>query len=35
MLVEMMLVAAIVFFVLGLRWLGEAKRRQLRLDTRH
>jgi putative membrane protein len=35
MLVEMMLVGAIVFVVLGLRWLGEAERRQLRLDTRH
>jgi putative membrane protein len=33
MLVEMMLVGAIVFVVLGLRWLGEAERRQLRLDT--
>ena len=34
MLVEMMLVAAIVFFVLGLRWLGEAERRQTVLDLR-
>jgi cytochrome c oxidase assembly factor CtaG len=34
MLVEMMLVGAIVFFVLGLEWLAEAERRQLRLDAR-
>jgi putative membrane protein len=32
MLVEMMFVGAIVFVVLGLRWFGEAERRQLRLD---
>jgi putative membrane protein len=32
MLVEMMLVGAVVFVVLGLRWFGEAERRQLRLD---
>jgi putative membrane protein len=32
MLVEMMLVGAIVFVVLGLGWLAEAERRQLRLD---
>jgi cytochrome c oxidase assembly factor CtaG len=32
MLVEMMLVGAVVFVVLGLRWLDEAERRQRRLD---
>ena len=32
MLVEMMVVGATVFVVLGLRWLGEAERRQVRLD---
>ncbi len=32
MLVEMMLVGAIIFVVLGLRWFAEAERRQLRLD---
>jgi putative membrane protein len=32
MLVEMMLVGAVVFVILGLRWFGEAERRQLRLD---
>jgi cytochrome c oxidase assembly factor CtaG len=34
MLVEMMLVGAVVFVVLGLRWLEESERRQLRLDAR-
>jgi cytochrome c oxidase assembly factor CtaG len=34
MLVEMMLVGAIVFVVLGLRWLEEAERRQQRLEAR-
>jgi cytochrome c oxidase assembly factor CtaG len=33
MLVEMMLVGACVFVVLGLRWLEEAERRQQRLDS--
>jgi putative membrane protein len=33
MLVEMMLVGAIVFFVLGLEWLAEAERRQARIDA--
>jgi putative membrane protein len=34
MLVEMMLVGAIVFVVLGLEWLADAERRQLRLEGR-
>lgn len=34
MLVEMMLVGAAVFVVLGLRWLEDAERRQQRLDAR-
>ena len=34
MLVEMMFVGAVAFTVLGLRWLGAAERRQLRLDAR-
>ena len=34
MLVEMMLVGAVVFVVLGLRWLEEAERRQQRLEAR-
>jgi cytochrome c oxidase assembly factor CtaG len=32
MLVEMMLIGAAVFVVLGLRWLAEAERRQRRLE---
>jgi cytochrome c oxidase assembly factor CtaG len=32
MLLEMMLVGAIVFVLLGLEWLAESERRQLRLD---
>jgi putative membrane protein len=34
MLVEMMLVGAVVFVVLGLRWLEEAERRQQRVEAR-
>jgi putative membrane protein len=34
MLVEMMLVGAVVFVVLGLRWIEEAERRQQRLEAR-
>jgi putative membrane protein len=34
MLVEMMFVGAVAFTLLGLRWLDEAERRQLRLDPR-
>jgi putative membrane protein len=34
MLVEMMVVGAIVFVVLGLRWLEDAERRQQRLEAR-
>ena len=34
MLVEMMLVAAVVFVALGLAWLEESERRQLRLEAR-
>ncbi len=34
MLVEMMFVGAVVFVVLGLRWLGEAEQRQRRLEAR-
>jgi cytochrome c oxidase assembly factor CtaG len=34
MLVEMMLVGAAVFVVLGLRWLEDAERRQRRLEAR-
>jgi putative membrane protein len=34
MLVEMMLVGGVVFVALGLQWLADAERRQLRLDAR-
>jgi putative membrane protein len=34
MLLEMMLVGAAIFVVLGLRWLEDAERRQRRLETR-
>jgi putative membrane protein len=34
MLVEMMLVGAVAFTILGLRWLEDAERRQVRLDAR-
>jgi cytochrome c oxidase assembly factor CtaG len=33
MLVEMMLVGAVVFVVIGLGWLADAERRQLRLEN--
>jgi putative membrane protein len=35
MLVEMMFVGAVTFVVLGLAWLAQAERRQLRLEARH
>ncbi len=34
MLVEMMAVGTVAFVVLGLGWLREAERRQLRLEAR-